>query len=120
MSLSGDWFVGKAAASVVVSHPHLELLEIFTTHVCFQPASWRFSVEPDFRCTFKFIAGGGDIGPEHLRAHRLIHAWEYAKLVQAAASNGHYVVAVSACMFSIFDSFLFVRRLVTAMAFLIH
>lgn len=30
----GDWFVGKAAASVVIRHPILEDVEIFNTHVC--------------------------------------------------------------------------------------
>ena len=30
---SGDWFVGKAAASIVVTHPILKELEIFNTHV---------------------------------------------------------------------------------------
>jgi len=29
----GDWFVGKAAASIVVSHPVLKELEVFNTHV---------------------------------------------------------------------------------------
>lgn len=31
----GDWFVGKAAASVVIQHPILGEVEIFNTHVCF-------------------------------------------------------------------------------------
>lgn len=30
---SGDWFVGKAAASILVSHPTLGALEVFNTHV---------------------------------------------------------------------------------------
>ena len=29
----GDWFVGKAAASVVIQHPILGEVEIFNTHV---------------------------------------------------------------------------------------
>jgi hypothetical protein len=29
----GDWFVGKAATSIVVSHPLLGHLEVFNTHV---------------------------------------------------------------------------------------
>jgi hypothetical protein len=30
---AGDWFVGKAAASVVILHPELGKAQIFTTHV---------------------------------------------------------------------------------------
>ena len=29
----GDWFVGKAAASVLVTHPVLGQIQIFNTHV---------------------------------------------------------------------------------------
>jgi hypothetical protein len=31
---AGDWFVGKAAASIVISHPVLNEVQIFNTHVC--------------------------------------------------------------------------------------
>jgi sphingomyelin phosphodiesterase 2 len=31
---AGDWFVGKAAASIVISHPVLNQVQIFNTHVC--------------------------------------------------------------------------------------
>lgn len=31
---AGDWFVGKAAASIVVQHPALGEVEVFNTHVC--------------------------------------------------------------------------------------
>ena len=31
----GDWFVGKAAASVVILHPLLGQVQIFNTHVCY-------------------------------------------------------------------------------------
>lgn len=31
--LDGDWFVGKAAASIVVAHPILGQVQIFNTHV---------------------------------------------------------------------------------------
>ena len=30
---AGDWFVGKAAASIVIEHPVLDLVQIFNTHV---------------------------------------------------------------------------------------
>ena len=30
----GDWFVGKAAASVVIFHPLLGQVQIFNSHVC--------------------------------------------------------------------------------------
>jgi hypothetical protein len=31
--LAGDWFVGKAAASVLVTHPILGQVQVFNTHV---------------------------------------------------------------------------------------
>jgi sphingomyelin phosphodiesterase 2 len=30
----GDWFVGKAATSIVIAHPVLGQVQIFNTHVC--------------------------------------------------------------------------------------
>ncbi|PFH52272.1 hypothetical protein AMATHDRAFT_74332 [Amanita thiersii Skay4041] len=70
---AGDWFVGKAAASVVVRHPVLGKIQIFNTHL---------------------FAKGGEEGPEHHRAHRLVNAWEFAKLVRQAAELGRYVIAM--------------------------
>jgi sphingomyelin phosphodiesterase 2 len=32
--LAGDWFVGKAVVSAVISHPRLGEVEVFNTHVC--------------------------------------------------------------------------------------
>ncbi|KAL5495133.1 ISC1 [Sanghuangporus weigelae] len=68
---AGDWMVGKAAASVVINHPVLGEAEVFNTH---------------------FIAKGGDVGPEHLRAHRMVNAWELSKLVRISASLGRYII----------------------------
>ncbi|KZT08647.1 inositol phosphophingolipids phospholipase C [Laetiporus sulphureus 93-53] len=70
--IQGDWFVGKAAASVLLSHPILGQVQIFNTHL---------------------FAPGGDSGPSHLQAHRLVNAWEFAKLVRQAAEAGRYVIA---------------------------
>lgn len=36
---------------------------------------------------------GGDEGPVHFRAHRLVNAWEFAKLARQAAEAGRYVIA---------------------------
>ncbi|KAI3622341.1 hypothetical protein WG66_015875 [Moniliophthora roreri] len=69
----GDWFVGKAAVSVILQHPVLGHLQVFNTH---------------------FYAKGGEDGPEHFRAHRLINAWEFAKLVKQAASMGRYIITL--------------------------
>ncbi|KAJ3973937.1 inositol phosphophingolipids phospholipase C [Lentinula raphanica] len=68
----GDWFVGKAAASVVIVHPVLGEVQVFNTHL---------------------YAKGGEDGPEHNRAHRLVNAWEFAKLARRAAELGRYVIA---------------------------
>lgn len=32
--VAGDWFVGKAAASVVFAHPILGQVQLYNTHVC--------------------------------------------------------------------------------------
>ncbi|KAF9469781.1 inositol phosphophingolipids phospholipase C [Collybia nuda] len=69
---AGDWFVGKAAASVVILHPVLGQVQIFNTHL---------------------FAKGGEDGPEYNRAHRLVNAWEFAKLARQAAEMGRYVIA---------------------------
>ncbi|KAJ3750843.1 inositol phosphophingolipids phospholipase C [Lentinula detonsa] len=68
----GDWFVGKAAASVIIVHPILKEVQVFNTHL---------------------YAKGGEDGPEHNRAHRLVNAWEFAKLARRAAELGRYVIA---------------------------
>ncbi|KXN88867.1 Inositol phosphosphingolipids phospholipase C [Leucoagaricus sp. SymC.cos] len=69
----GDWFVGKAAASVVILHSILGRVQIFNTHL---------------------YAKGGEDGPEYRRAHRLVGAWEYAKLARQAAELGRYVIGL--------------------------
>ncbi|KZT42608.1 hypothetical protein SISSUDRAFT_979826 [Sistotremastrum suecicum HHB10207 ss-3] len=69
----GDWFVGKGAASVIISHPELEEIEVFNTHL---------------------YARGGESGTETHRAHRLVNAWEFAKLVRQSAALGRYVIAL--------------------------
>ncbi|KAI0778727.1 Endonuclease/exonuclease/phosphatase [Trametes elegans] len=70
--LAGDWFVGKAAASIVFAHPVLGQVQIYNTHL---------------------FAKGGDEGPEYQKAHRLVNAWEFAKLARQSAELGRYVIA---------------------------
>ncbi|KAF9015714.1 inositol phosphophingolipids phospholipase C [Cyathus striatus] len=70
---AGDWFVGKAAASIVILHPVLGQVQIFNTHL---------------------FAKGGEDGPEYNRAHRLVNAYEFAKLVRTAAEVGRYVICL--------------------------
>ena len=41
----------------------------------------------------QLFAKGGEDGPEFLRAHRLVGAWEFAKLARQAAEMGRYVIA---------------------------
>ncbi|TFK77457.1 inositol phosphophingolipids phospholipase C [Pluteus cervinus] len=62
---AGDWFVGKALASVTILHSMLGKVEIFNTHL--------------------FAKGG-----EH--PHRLAGAWELAKLTRRSAELGNYVI----------------------------
>ncbi|KAF8497330.1 DNase I-like protein [Hysterangium stoloniferum] len=69
----GDWFVGKAAASILIDHPTLGEVEVFNTHL---------------------HARGGDDGPEERRAHRLVNTWELAKLIRRSAELGRYVIAL--------------------------
>ncbi|TBU25303.1 DNase I-like protein [Dichomitus squalens] len=70
--VGGDWFVGKAAASIIFAHPILGQVQLYNTHL---------------------FAKGGDEGPEHQRAHRLVNAWEFAKLARQSAEVGRYVIA---------------------------
>ncbi|KAJ6504359.1 inositol phosphophingolipids phospholipase C [Mycena vulgaris] len=63
----GDWFVGKAAVSIIISHPVLGQVQLY--------------------------AKGGEEGPEYNRAHRLVNAWEFSKLARQAAELGRYVIA---------------------------
>ncbi|KAJ7246259.1 inositol phosphophingolipids phospholipase C [Mycena haematopus] len=68
----GDWFVGKAAVSITISHPVLGQVQVFNTHL---------------------YAKGGEEGPEYNRAHRIVNAWEFSKLARQAAELGRYVIA---------------------------
>ncbi|EPQ60245.1 DNase I-like protein [Gloeophyllum trabeum ATCC 11539] len=70
--VAGDWFVGKAAASILIAHPLLGQLQVYNTHL---------------------FAKGGESGPEINQAHRLINAWELAKLARQSAELGRYVIA---------------------------
>lgn len=89
---AGDWIVGKAAASVVVRHPALDEVEIFDTHVrlCFSCSYCMLK-----NVLFQLFAKGRELDPEYIRAHRLVNAWEFAKLAYTSASLGRYVIAVS-------------------------
>ncbi|KIN93858.1 hypothetical protein M404DRAFT_997447 [Pisolithus tinctorius Marx 270] len=69
----GDWFVGKAVGSIIIMHPILGKVQVFDTHL---------------------YAKGGEDGPEYKRAHRLVNAWEFAKVVRQAAELGNYVIAL--------------------------
>ncbi|KAG6837312.1 hypothetical protein H0H93_011407 [Arthromyces matolae] len=42
----------------------------------------------------QLFAKGGEDGPEYNRAHRLVNAWEFAKLTRQAAEVGRYVIAL--------------------------
>ncbi|KAF8899100.1 Endonuclease/exonuclease/phosphatase [Infundibulicybe gibba] len=85
---AGDWFVGKAAASVVLSHPVLGQVQVFNTHVCL--CCWIYFT---LTINHQLFAKGGEDGPEYNRAHRLVNAWEFAKLARQAAELGRYVIA---------------------------
>ncbi|KAH9897860.1 Endonuclease/exonuclease/phosphatase [Cubamyces lactineus] len=69
---AGDWFVGKAAASILFAHPVLGQVQVYNTHL---------------------FAKGGDEGAEYQKAHRLVNAWEFAKLARQSAELGRYVIA---------------------------
>ncbi|KAI9056971.1 DNase I-like protein [Trametes sanguinea] len=70
--VAGDWFVGKAAASILFAHPVLGQVQVYNTHL---------------------FAKGGDEGAEYQKAHRLVNAWEFAKLARQSAELGRYVIA---------------------------
>ncbi|KAH7914724.1 Endonuclease/exonuclease/phosphatase [Hygrophoropsis aurantiaca] len=72
-AFGGDWFVGKGAGSVTILHPILAQVQVFVTHL---------------------YAKGGEEGPEYNRTHRLVNAWEFAKLAKTAAELGRHVIAM--------------------------
>ncbi|GAA96490.1 hypothetical protein E5Q_03158 [Mixia osmundae IAM 14324] len=69
--IQGDWFVGKAAGSIVVDVPGVGLVEVFNTHL---------------------HAPGGEGPDEWRRAHRLSQAYELGKLADAASLKGRHAV----------------------------
>lgn len=74
-AIQGDFFVGKAAASVLVDLGEMGKAEVYCTHF-YSP---------------------GDQYPEHdhyRRAHRLSQAWELARMVNASAEKGRHVFVV--------------------------
>lgn len=44
--IAGDWFVGKAAASVLITHPVLGEVQIFNTHVSIAHSGCHISPTP--------------------------------------------------------------------------
>ena len=86
--------MGKAAASIVIDHPVIGHVQIFNTHVSPQQPSSRSLVSLSLNRDTKLFAKGGEDGPEYNRAHRLVNAWEFAKLARQAADLGRYVIAV--------------------------
>lgn len=87
--IAGDWFVGKAASSVVVVHPVLGEVEVFNTHVSLVILQSVYLAESPADMAQLFAKGGADG-----TAHRLINAWEFAKLARMSAEKGRYVIAV--------------------------
>ncbi|KAG8731905.1 phospholipase C type enzyme [Ceratobasidium sp. 423] len=69
----GDWFVGRAVASVIVDHPLLGEVEIFNTHL---------------------YAKGGESPSKPQMAHRLVEAYEFSRHTNTSASLGRHVLAV--------------------------
>ena len=96
--MGADWFAGKAAASIIIRHPVLGQVYIFNTHV--RPLPMESEIMRII--SSQFFSEGGDDGPEYQRAHRLVNAWEFAKLVRYAARSGRHVVAV--CLFFFYRS----------------
>ncbi|KJA22419.1 hypothetical protein HYPSUDRAFT_87445 [Hypholoma sublateritium FD-334 SS-4] len=88
--VGADWFAGKGAASILIKHPVLGQICIFNTHV--RSLLSEYIAMNIITC--QFFSEGGDDGPEYQRAHRLVNAWEFAKLVKQAAESGQHVIAV--------------------------
>lgn len=65
----------------------------------------------------QLFAKGGEDGPEYNRAHRLINAWEFAKLARQAAELGRYVIAVCFRLFLYVKLLMSVYRQATSIAF---
>jgi len=87
----GDWFVGKGAGSVIITHPVLGQVQLFVTHVSLLTYLLSYGIDS----AHQFCAKGGESGPEYNRTYRLVNAWEFAKVTRQAAELGRYVIAVS-------------------------
>lgn len=82
--------MGKAAASIIVNHPVLGEVEVLNTHV----SRSLFRLSSRSSRPFQLYAQGGEDGPEHFRAHRIVNAWEFAKVARRAADLGRYVIGM--------------------------
>ncbi|CDZ97484.1 Sphingomyelinase family protein [Phaffia rhodozyma] len=66
-----DFFVNKAAGSVVIEHPELGQVEVFTTH----------------------MHAGGPEGYHIGNSYRSLQAWQLSNEIRRASSQGRYVIA---------------------------
>ncbi|KAL7417309.1 Endonuclease/exonuclease/phosphatase [Mrakia frigida] len=66
----GDFFVNKAAGSIVIEHPSLGEVEVFTTH----------------------MHAGGPEGYELGNSYRSSQAWRLSNEIRRASSQGRYVI----------------------------
>ncbi|WVQ73712.1 hypothetical protein IAR50_003292 [Cryptococcus sp. DSM 104548] len=68
-AIAGDFFVKKAAGSVVILHPILGEVEIWNTH----------------------MHAAGEHGPDTRQAHRIAQSWELASAIRGGAAKGRYI-----------------------------
>ncbi|KAI8984169.1 Endonuclease/exonuclease/phosphatase [Mycotypha africana] len=67
--LHGDFYVGKGVGSILVNHPVIGLLEVFTTHL------------------------HGGYGPKDIyKAHRATECWQLAHLLRSSAAMGRHII----------------------------
>ncbi|ORX36491.1 Endonuclease/exonuclease/phosphatase [Kockovaella imperatae] len=71
-AIDGDFFVKKAAGSVVILHPVLGEVEIWNTH----------------------MHAAGENPPDTRQAHRIAESWQLANAIRSSAAKGRYVLCM--------------------------
>ena len=87
----GDFFVNKAAGSIVILHPFLGEVEIFSTHVSFLP----HPPIKDHELMYAQMHAAGDSPPDTRQAHRIAQSWQLSNLIRSGAAKGRYIICVS-------------------------
>ena len=83
----GDFFVNKAAGCIVLLHPYLGEVEVWSTHVSLCIKSRLIYADSQMHAS-------GEHPPDTRQAHRIAQSWQLANLIRSGAAKGRYIIAV--------------------------